>query len=149
MNSHNTFAKRQAGSMLLEALVAILIFSMGVLGLVGLQSSSVKQSTDAKYRSEAGLLADGLIGKMWVSDKALLQTNFSSSPAGSEYTLWLGTATTAGTVLGTLPQASSNPPTVTFDPSGNGSVTITLNWQAPYEPTPHTYTLKAQIKASI
>ena len=33
--------KSQSGIMLLEALIAILIFSMGVLGLVGMQAAAV------------------------------------------------------------------------------------------------------------
>ena len=48
---------KQSGVMLLEALIAILIFSLGVLGIVGMQASAVKASRDAKYRADAGLLA--------------------------------------------------------------------------------------------
>ena len=35
---------RQSGVMLLEALIAILIFSLGILGLVGMQASAVRAS---------------------------------------------------------------------------------------------------------
>ena len=45
--------RRQGGFMLIEALIAILIFSIGILGIVGLQAAAVNQSTDARYRSEA------------------------------------------------------------------------------------------------
>ena len=55
--------------MLLEAFIAILIFSMGILAIVGMQASAVKTSADAKYRSEASLLANELIGQMWVSNR--------------------------------------------------------------------------------
>ena len=34
--------KPQSGVMLLEALIAILIFSLGVLGIVGMQASAIK-----------------------------------------------------------------------------------------------------------
>lgn len=51
--------------MLLEALIAILIFSFGVLGLVGLQASMVKSTSDAKYRSTANYIAQQRIGEMW------------------------------------------------------------------------------------
>jgi type IV pilus assembly protein PilV len=44
--------------MLLEALIAILIFSFGILGLVGLQANAINLSTDAKYRADAALLAN-------------------------------------------------------------------------------------------
>lgn len=135
---------RQAGISLVEVLIAILILSFGVLGLVGLQAVSTKQSTDARYRSEATLLADKLVGKMWVSDRSVLKVNFSSSPAGTEYTAWLGDASTPGTVLGTLPGVDSNPPVVQVDDT-TGVVTIAVNWKAPYETSQHSFVLKTQL----
>ena len=61
--------KDQSGVMLLEALIAILIFSLGILGVVGMQASAVNASRDAKYRSDAALLANELIGEMWSGDR--------------------------------------------------------------------------------
>jgi len=55
----------QGGVVLLEALIAILIFSFGVLGLVGLQASMVKNTSEAKYRSTASYIAQQRIGEMW------------------------------------------------------------------------------------
>lgn len=152
--------------MLIEVLIAILIFSIGILGIVGLQASAVKASTDAKYRSEAGLLANELIGQMWVSDRtqANLQTAFSS-PNGVAYRTWawegLTSGTTAapapGTVLQTLPGTQANPPVIVVTPvpspvgstSAPGSlVTITIFWKMPSEPdsaASHNYVTVAQI----
>ena len=74
---------------LIESLLAILIFSLGILALVGLQAAAVKQSADAKYRTEAALLANEIIGQMWVSDRttAVLQGNFNS-PGGARKPRW-------------------------------------------------------------
>lgn len=74
-------AGRQSGVMLIEALIALLIFSIGILGIVGLQSSAVTASSDAKYRSEAALLANELIGQMWAGNRtqAALQAAYLSS----------------------------------------------------------------------
>lgn len=147
---------KQKGSMLLEALIAILIFSMGILAIVGLQAASVQASTDARYRTEASLLANQLIGQMWVSDRtpATLQTAFSS-PSGANYTAWRGSvsAPAAGSVLAMLPGAAANPPTVTVTPVAGSStissvVTITIFWKAPSEAEddpPHQFTTIAQI----
>ena len=63
-----TSAKQQ-GSVLLEGLIAILIFSMGILALVGLQAAAIKNSSDAKYRADASYLANQIIGQMW-ADRA-------------------------------------------------------------------------------
>ena len=55
----------QQGVVLLEALIAILIFSLGVLGIVGLQAAMIKSTSDAKYRSDASYIAQQRIGMMW------------------------------------------------------------------------------------
>ena len=163
MSPKLTRRDRQSGSMLLEGLIALLIFSMGILAIVGMQASAVKASSDAKYRSEACLLANELIGKMWVSDRtqATLQAAFAS-PAGAAYTqwAWVGSGTTAGTaaapatgtVLEMLPgaDAAANLPTVVIVPvttttPASSLVTVTVYWQAPTETSRHSFVATAQI----
>ena len=109
---------KQSGVMLLEALIAILIFSLGVLGIVGMQASAVKASRDAKYRADAGLLANELIGEMMSSDRTgtVLQTRFqgdcddslacSHVVDGDRYLLW------RARVRATLPGSDTNDPFV-------------------------------------
>ena len=81
MKQHFHQTRRQSGVMLIEALIALLIFSVGILGIVGMQSAAVQASGDAKYRSDAALLANQLIGRMWVSDRtqATLQTAYQTN----------------------------------------------------------------------
>ncbi len=50
---------------MLEAMIALLIFSMGVLAIVGLQASIAQHSTDAKFRAIANNVAQQRIGMMW------------------------------------------------------------------------------------
>jgi len=60
-----SFAMRlQQGSVLIESMVALVIFSMGVLALVGLQSAMIKNSSDNRYRAEAQLIAQTHIANM-------------------------------------------------------------------------------------
>lgn len=125
--------KQQTGAMLLEALVSILIFSIGILAIIGLQAAAVSASTDAKYRTEASLLTNQLIGQMWVSDRtvAILQTNFQGGTgcgaSGAAYTAWLAD------VSATLPGVAANPPTVCIASGATAGnvVTITVFWQLP------------------
>ena len=142
--------KQQTGSMLLEALIAILIFSMGILAVVGLQAASIKNAGDAKYRSDASLLANQLVGQMLVGNRATLatlQANFQS-PNGPAYISWLNGVAAA------LPGASAVPPTVVIAQTASTSAgtpskqaTITIRWNAPSEaPGAHTYTTVAQIR---
>lgn len=133
--------RRQSGIALLEGLIAIVIFSLGIIAIVGLQTMAVKQSTDARYRSEAGVLANQLIGQMWVTDRtpATLQATFESGGAG--YNAWLASVTSA------LPGAATYPPTVNV--SATGEVTVAVFWLPPSEgssTTPHRYFTVAQIR---
>lgn len=75
MNDQNITStlSSQHGVVLLEALIAILIFSLGVLGIVGLQAAMIKNTADAKYRADASYIAQQRIGQMW-SDPANVLT---------------------------------------------------------------------------
>lgn len=68
--------------------MAILIFSFGILGLVGLQASSVDNSIGAEDRTRAALLADELIGTLWSRHKLLTSTCDPQCALGSYYTDW-------------------------------------------------------------
>ena len=73
--------KNQAGVMLIEALIGILIFSIGILALLGMQGAAIKNTTDAKYRSEAALLASQIVGQMWVDKDQLDSYKTTGGPA--------------------------------------------------------------------
>ncbi|WP_298828849.1 hypothetical protein [uncultured Piscinibacter sp.] len=136
--------------MLLEALIAILIFSLGVLALVGLQTVSIKQSSEAKYRADAVLLANELIGQMWVGNRSFANLSANFATGGPEYNAWLARITDGNM----LPGVADNPPTVdpvAAGPAGDPStlVTVRVNWKAPNEPAAdpvHFVTVVAQIK---
>ena len=64
----------ERGAVLLEAFIAILLFSMGILALVGVQATAVKHAADAKYRAEAAYLANQIIAQMWAENPANLAT---------------------------------------------------------------------------
>ncbi|MEO8345344.1 MAG: hypothetical protein ABI607_06570 [Betaproteobacteria bacterium] len=115
---------------MLEALIAILIVSLGILGTVGLFARSMQNVEDSKYRSEAALLASSLIGQMWVSDTHLasLNSKFSDISGGAEYVEF------AAQLAQRLPMATAPPPTVviTAGPTaGSSNIVITINWVHP------------------
>lgn len=79
--------KRRAiqGYVLLEALVAILIFSLGLLGMMGFQVASARIVTDSRFRTEAAILADELISKMAVDRRDVVVSNYAyDSASGGE-----------------------------------------------------------------
>jgi type IV pilus assembly protein PilV len=55
---------RQDGVVLIEALLGILIFSIGILALIGMQSVAVKNTVDARYRTEAAYLAKSVLNQI-------------------------------------------------------------------------------------
>ena len=144
--SRRSFRNAQSGVMLLEALIGILIFSLGILAMVGLQAMSLRLATDSRDRAEAANLATQLIGQMWLNRAAVASYQYSGSgTAPSNLTSWISQ------VNASLPNAAANPPIVTV---GAGSIngvavgtqtTVTLRWKSPTDPTVHQYVMTAYI----
>lgn len=72
---------RQSGVMMLEALIAILIFSLGILAIIGLQAASIRNSSEAKFRADASFLANQVISYMWADRANIAQ--YSHRPNGA------------------------------------------------------------------
>jgi type IV pilus assembly protein PilV len=123
---------RQEGVMLLEALIGILIFSLGVMSLVAMQSVSITNVSNARYRVEAAFLANELLSKVWV-DRGTGSANVSNYawPGGAS----VGVTTWVAKVNALMPQAGAFPPTVVVSALpgvANGrQVTVTVRWRAP------------------
>jgi type IV pilus assembly protein PilV len=56
--------RRQQGVAMLEAMIAIVILALGLLGSVGLQARSYSALSDASARAEATIAAEKLLGIM-------------------------------------------------------------------------------------
>ncbi len=135
--THNVKTKKQHGIALIEALIAILLFSLGVLALAGMQATMSKNVTQSKLRGEASFLANQLIGQMWV-DQANLTSYAIDADActASDYakcTSWLTS------VQQMLPGGSAE---VTVD---SGAVGITVSWALPGEEAPSQLQIDANI----
>jgi type IV pilus assembly protein PilV len=145
----------QRGSILLEALIAILLFSMGMLALAGVQAAAIKNAADAKYRAEASFFASQIIAQMWAENPANLATyqhnattvarcNYQGGASGNANVVaWLGNATSPGTVAGNLPNAGAGRQQITVE--ANNIVTVTICWQNPSDPAPRSFVGVAQI----
>jgi type IV pilus assembly protein PilV len=138
------------GFVLLDALVAIVIFSIGIVGMVALQGSAVQMTGAANNRLNAALLADQVIAQMWSSDLSALSTNYAgaSGAGGANYLSWMSSmdCSTTGHFSTCLPNVSSNPPSIVVtkeavSDSGNTEyqVVITINWQEPSDSNAHSY----------
>ncbi|MEP6942776.1 MAG: hypothetical protein ABI981_07560 [Betaproteobacteria bacterium] len=133
---------RQKGAYLLEALIGILIFSFGILGIVGLQAQAIRFTNDSEYRAEAVYLANGLISQMWTANQNTLQTNYRS-PGGAEYLNFktLKVAPALGAMMTTDPEVLVNDASIPSPPSTTSSVVrVTIFWTLPGDTTEHRYT---------
>jgi len=140
---NTTLVKHQAGASILEILVSILILSLAVLALGGLQTKSISAASDAKYRVEATNYADQIMGTMW-ADRANLATypTFAAPAAAAWRT----------TVMAALPGATA--PTITVTPNVSASspagnlVSVTVRWSPPGLPAgapAHQVTVQSRI----
>ncbi len=115
--------RRERGATLIEGMIAILIFSIGILAIMALHAASIKNTTDAQYRVEASHLANGVIAKMRLHDQGTVTADFAS-PGGAQYTQWLADL---ATINMTLPGMAATPPTIVF---AGRQVTVSIFWQA-------------------
>jgi type IV pilus assembly protein PilV len=128
--------RRERGVMLIEALIAILIFSIGILAVVGMQGVAIKDVTGAKYRSEAAFLAQELLAQMWTDNGNIGDYAFSGAGAPpAKIQGWVAKVTQ------TLPDGANQPPIITLTnttppaaatPTG-ATVQITVRWRLPDE----------------
>ncbi len=61
---HESSVRSNAGFTLVEIVVAVLILSIGILGVAGMQSVGVRESQNTYFRSQANLLVADMAGKM-------------------------------------------------------------------------------------
>ena len=111
----------QQGMAMIEGLIAMLIFSLGVLSIVGLQAVSIKQTADAKYRTDASFLANQTIGLMWADRANLESYAVEDEPVPA------------------LPNGKR-----TVDVAGS-QVTVTITWKQPGQSAAHRHVVVTQI----
>lgn len=149
--------KYQQGVMLLEALIGILIFTIGILGLIGLQAVSINAVSEAKYRADAAFLANQILSQMWADNPANL-TSYENKSGGSGCNFtgnastnaavinWLGASNKEGTVLYALP--GSNDGTQQIKVGAGNTVTVTLCWRTPTANSYHSLVIASQINGT-
>ena len=150
--------KTQRGFVLLESLLAILIFSLGILGMVATYARAVQAAGDAEYRTEAARLADEIASRITLAvNRGADRTNpvavsaaiAASLPAFAHQATGSATAAACaftgavsgntivtdwvGKVGAALPASSAARQQIVVDATAAGfnRVAITLCWRAP------------------
>lgn len=117
---------KQSGFTLLEVLVAMLVLAIGLLGLAGLMTSSMRNNLSASHRTQATWMAYDIIDRM--------RANRASAVTGG-YVTAMGTAATcsAAAPTGTIPVqdiAAWKNQLACALPAGNGSIAVDTNSKA-------------------
>lgn len=154
----------QRGVFLIEALIALLIFSLGILGMVAMGGFAMTAQTDARARTDAAALADELASQIVLNVDRTSASSIRSSVEAMRYrentgsgvcafsgvtsphalvTSWIGKVTTAGPGLPGLPGAASAIQQVAVDTTATGfnRVQITVCWQGPADKAPRRHVL--------
>jgi type IV pilus assembly protein PilV len=122
---------RQRGVILIEGLIAILVFAFALLALMALQAVSIKESVHAKYRTEASYLANQIVAQM-MTDKANV-SSYADGGGSPNKTAW-DTA-----VADSLPNGSGS---VAIDAADPTLVTVTVTWRKPEEDAANAHRFK-------
>jgi type IV pilus assembly protein PilV len=135
--------KHSGGMTLVEVLVTLVIISVGLLGVAGMQLATVRNNSDAFVRSSAAVLASDMLDRMRANRRDALAANYNvnygATPTGTtvaarEMREWKA-------VLGNqLPQGDGQ---ITTD--ANRVVTIRIRWGERGEANPLEFVTTSQI----
>ncbi|MEM9401986.1 MAG: type IV pilus modification protein PilV [Pseudomonadota bacterium] len=120
----STFHRRgEQGFTLIEVMIALLVLSIGLLGLAGLQVTALQNNQGAFMRSQATALAYDLADRMRANVLGTISGNYIMANAGAD--------TDCGTATGCTPQAMAQndlqdwtTSIATYLPLGEGFVCI-------------------------
>jgi Tfp pilus assembly protein PilV len=107
------------GFMLIEVLVSILLFALGIVALIGLQANSLGTTSDAGVRAEAVRLASSYVGEMWASGLQGSDIEEGFGEDSDPYDAF------SGRVAAAIPTASSPTITLVDDSISNAAGTLT------------------------
>jgi type IV pilus assembly protein PilV len=132
---------RQRGISLIEVLVGLLLFSFGILGLVGLQASMTQGQTVSKTRTDASYLANELIGIMWSDITHIGSYTTAGCDSYARCADWkakLAAQLPRGDLVELTPDVGTG--------ATAGDVLITIKWTMP-DGSEHKYTTTTTVRA--
>lgn len=113
--------EKEKGFFVLEVMIAMLVFGVGILGLLHVYTASIANNGDAQNRVTAAYLAQNIIGQM-ISDKGNLE-NYTKGE-GEAYEAW------KEDVNNSLLGGADNPPEITIEEvDGVKKATIKIYWK--------------------
>lgn len=132
------------GFTLIEVMVAMLVLSVGLLGMAGMLAQSMRFNQDAYVRTQATFLAYDMMDRMRASSETL--DNFEGGDPAVACSVVTATATNDRAcwydmVQSTLPGGGA---AIDENPDGSGQFDITLSWvdRNTGEPSAQSWTVR-------
>lgn len=113
------YRRHASGFTLIEVMISILIFSLGMLGTAALQAKAVQFAEQNADRSRAAVLANEMVSSLWAFQSATPDTTFLSN-----WKLRVSNSAVSGVPNGTGSVATA----------GRTAV-VTITWKAPSAPS--------------
>ena len=149
MPSQAATRRSSAGFTMIEVLVALLVFSLGVLGLVAIQATATRMANDARDKAVATFLADQILARMLISDPTTA-LSFAHHATGTTACNPTGAASTNATVTAWLTEVTQQLPNAgstlqQIVVTAPNEVTVRLCWQNG-EDAPRSLTVSNQVQ---
>lgn len=142
--------------MLLEAFLAMVIFSIGVIGLLGMQTAAIKTTGDARQRAVAAFYANQIISHMWADSRSSL-ADYEHNATGDACGSFSGSASSHDNVTSWISGLSGELNGLTSDSvaselqqikvdTGTNLVEVTVCWKNPDESEYHSFFVSSQVQ---
>lgn len=137
MSMQYTSPHRQTGFTLLEIMIALVIFSVGLLGLAGLQAGGLRSTTTAQYRTIATIQAYDMADRIRANPRGVSDGNYNALNNTTPSSTDCVTATCTAAQLAAFDYYEWQKATATALPGGHGTVagggagsqfTVTVMW---------------------
>jgi len=136
---------RVRGFTLVEALVALLALSIGLLGLAGLQLAGLRANMSASWRSQATYLAYDILDRIRANRdrRANYEIDVATVPTGTS-TADTDLAAWKDHLSSTLPAGNGS---VTVEGTDDTEITVTVQWDDSRgkDPDPLVFTMRSRI----
>jgi type IV pilus assembly protein PilV len=166
---------KQSGMLLIEVLVALLLFAVGILGLVKAMAFAQAAQSDAQVRSDAAQFASEIVQTIWLtaprgSNTSTFNTSliaFEHQPSGAGTCAFSGTASSKASVTDwvdkvqngstangnadRLPGATAAMQQITVGATAAdfNRVTVTLCWKGPNDAVARQHVYSAYVNENF
>ena len=123
------------GAFLIEALCAVLVFSIAAAAVLPMLAHAFRSTGGAAIRAAANDLASSTLGRMAVEDFATLRGRYDAESSGAGY---LALVALAQRLPGVTPERNLPQVAIVDGPSAQSRrVSVSVFWQLPGDRAPH------------